>query len=250
MVILLSAATFVMTMLGGLLALRLQDRLHLILGFSAGAVIGVAFFDLIPEAISLTAPGQSAATALALVTVGFIAYMILDRTVAPHGAPHGAHGDHHGHDGEAAEPAWRRGALGAASLSIHSLLDGFAIGLAFQVSNSVGAIVAAAVLAHDFSDGINTVGVVLGRHGGSRLALGWLIVDAVAPVVGAALTLLLNFREEVLGYGLALFAGFFIYISTSDLLPESYHEHPTVWTTAMTILGMAVVYVAVNLAQV
>jgi zinc transporter ZupT len=245
MVILLSAATFVMTMLGGLLALRLQDRLHLILGFSAGAVIGVAFFDLIPEAISLTAPAQSAATALALVTVGFVAYMILDRTVAPHGA----HRDH-GHDSDAAEPAWRRGALGAASLSIHSLLDGFAIGLAFQVSNSVGAIVAAAVLAHDFSDGINTVGVVLGRHGGSRLALGWLIVDAVAPVVGAALTLLLNFREEVLGYGLALFAGFFIYISASDLLPESYHEHPTVWTTAMTILGMAVVYVAVNLAQV
>lgn len=245
MVILLSAATFVMTMLGGLLALRLQDRLHLILGFSAGAMIGVAFFDLIPEAISLTAPNHSAATALALVTVGFVAYMILDRTVAPHGA----HG-HHGADNEQAEPAWRRGALGAGSLSIHSLLDGFAIGLAFQVSNSVGAIVAAAVLAHDFSDGINTVGVVLGRHGGSRLALGWLIVDAVAPVIGAALTLLLNFREEVLGYGLALFAGFFIYISASDLLPESYHEHPTVWTTAMTILGMAVVYVAVNLAQV
>jgi zinc transporter ZupT len=249
MVILLSAATFAMTMLGGVLALRLRDRLHLILGFSAGAVIGVAFFDLIPEAISLTAPGQSAATALALVTIGFVAYMILDRTVAPHGAPHGAPGDH-GHDSGAAEPAWRRGALGAASLSIHSLLDGFAIGLAFQVSNSAGAIVAAAVLAHDFSDGINTVGVVLGRHGGSRLALGWLIVDAVAPVVGAALTLLLNFREEMLGYGLALFAGFFIYISASDLLPESYHEHPTVWTTAMTILGMAVVYVAVNLAQV
>jgi len=246
MVILLSAATFVMTLLGGLLALRLQDRLHLILGFSAGAVIGVAFFDLIPEAISLTAPRQSAATSLALVTVGFVAYMILDRTIAPHGAPHGAHGHH----AEEAEPAWRRGALGAASLSIHSLLDGFAIGLAFQVSNSVGAIVAAAVLAHDFSDGINTVGVVLGRHGGPRMALGWLVVDAAAPVVGAALTLAINFREEVLGYGLALFAGFFIYISASDLLPESYHEHPTVWTTAMTILGMAVVYVAVNLAQV
>ena len=50
-------------------------------------------------------------------------------------------------------------------------------------------------------------------------------------------------------YDLALFAGFFIYISASDLLPESYHDHPTIWTTAMTILGMAVVYVAVNLAQ-
>ncbi|HWB47479.1 MAG TPA: ZIP family metal transporter [Stellaceae bacterium] len=239
MAIALSAATFVMTLLGGLLALRLQDRLHLILGFSAGAVIGVAFFDLIPEAAALLGPNRSTGFVCLLVAVGFVAYMILDRTVAPHG-----------HKGERTERLWRRGALGAASLCLHSFLDGFAIGLAFQVSPSVGAIVAAAVLAHDFSDGINTVGMVLNRRGGNRAAFGWLIVDAVAPVIGAASTLLLRLQENVLGWALALFAGFFIYISASDLLPESYHDHPTVWTTAMTILGMAVVYVAVNLAQI
>lgn len=239
MAILLSAATFVMTLLGGLFALRLQDRLHLVLGFSAGAVIGVAFFDLIPEATELVGGEKSAGFVCMLVAIGFVAYMILDRTVAPHG-----------HKGERTERLWRDSALGAASLSLHSFLDGFAIGLAFQVSASVGVIVAAAVLAHDFSDGINTVGVVLNRQGGSRLALGWLIVDAAAPVLGAASTLLLRFQENVLGCCLALFAGFFIYISASDLLPESYHDHPTIWTTAMTILGMAVVYIAVNLAQI
>ena len=239
MAILLSAATFVMTLLGGLLALKLQDRLHLVLGFSAGAVIGVAFFDLIPEAMELIGSEKPAGFTFVLVAVGFVAYMILDRTVAPHG-----------HKGERTERLWQHSALGAASLSLHSFLDGFAIGLAFQVSNSVGLIVAAAVLAHDFSDGINTVGVVLNRQGGSRAALAWLIVDAAAPVVGAAATLLLRFDQKVLGWGLALFAGFFIYISASDLLPESYHDHPTIWTTAMTILGMVVVYVAVNLAQI
>ena len=250
MAIALSAATFVMTLLGGLFALKLQDRLHLILGFSAGAVIGVAFFDLIPEAASLVGPGNAQGNAsgnstgnssgfvFVLVAVGFVAYMILDRTVAPHG-----------HHGARSERLWQRGALGAASLSLHSFLDGFAIGLAFQVSPSVGAIVGAAVLAHDFSDGINTVGVVLNRHGGSRLALGWLLADAAAPVVGAASTLMLRFDARVLGWFLALFAGFFIYISASDLLPESYHDHPTIWTTAMTILGMATVYIAVSLAQ-
>jgi ZIP family zinc transporter len=238
MAVLLSAATFVMTLLGGLLALKLQDRLHLILGFSAGAVIGVAFFDLIPEAIELVGQNGSSGFVLLLVAVGFVAYMILDRTVAPHG-----------HKGERTDRLWQRGALGAASLSLHSFLDGFAIGLAFQVSNSVGAVVAAAVLAHDFSDGINTVGVVLNQRGGDRAALGWLLIDAAAPVVGAASTLVLRFDEPVLGWCLALFAGFFIYISASDLLPESYHDHPTIWTTAMTILGMAVVYAAVNLAS-
>jgi zinc transporter ZupT len=239
MAIVLSAATFVMTLLGGLLALHLQDRLHLILGFSAGAVIGVAFFDLIPEAVSLAGSGASVGPVLVVVALGFVGYMILDRTIAPHG-----------HKGERTERLWQRGALGAASLSLHSFLDGFAIGLAFHVSASVGIVVAAAVLAHDFSDGINTVGVVLGRKGGERAAFGWLIVDAVAPVVGAASTLLVDFREAVLAYCLALFAGFFVYISASDLLPESYHDHPTGWTTAMTILGMATVYIAVRIAQV
>jgi zinc transporter ZupT len=239
MAIALSAATFFMTLLGGLLALYLKDRLHLVLGFSAGAVLGVAFFDLIPEAAELMEKAGSIAFALAIVAIGFVAYMILDRTIAPHG-----------HKGERTDRLWQRGALGAASLSLHSFLDGFAIGLAFQVSAAVGAIVAAAVLAHDFSDGINTVGVVLNRQGGSRAAFGWLVIDAVAPVIGAASTLMLRFRPEVLGAGLALFAGFFIYISASDLLPESYHDHPTTGTTAMTILGMATVYVAVTLAQV
>jgi zinc transporter ZupT len=235
----LSAATFFMTLLGGLLALHLRDRLHLVLGFSAGAVIGVAFFDLIPEAAELMEKSGSVGTAAAIVAIGFTAYMILDRTVAPHG-----------HKGERTERLWQRGALGAASLSLHSFLDGLAIGLAFQVSAAVGIVVAAAVLAHDFSDGINTVGVVLNRQGGGRAAFGWLVIDAAAPVVGAASTLMLKFRPEVLGGCLALFAGFFIYISASDLLPESYHDHPTGGTTAMTILGMVTVYVAVTLAQV
>jgi len=239
MAVALSFAAFFMTLLGGLLALHLRDRLHLVLGFSAGTIIAVAFFDLIPEAISLADAERAVPTVLALVAAGFVGYMILDRTIAPHG-----------HKGERTEAMWRRGAVGAGSLAVHSFLDGFAIGLAFKVSSSVGIIVAAAVLVHDFSDGINTVGIVLGKQGGVRSAFRWLLVDAAAPVIGAASTLLLDLHGNVLGYGLALFAGFFIYISASDLLPESYHDHPTGLTTAMTILGIAVVYVAVRLAEV
>ena len=236
--LLLSLATFFMTLLGGLLALRYQDRLHLVLGFSAGAIIGVAFFDLIPEAIDLAGPADAVPTVLALVAAGFAGYMVLDRAFASRGQK-----------GSRVERLWRGGALGAGSLAIHSYLDGFAIGLAFQVSSAIGGIVAAAVLAHDFSDGINTVGIVLGRKGGSRSAFGWLLVDAAAPVLGAATTLVLHLSAGLLGLGLALFAGFFIYISASDLLPESYHDHPTGWTTAMTLLGVATIYLAVRFAE-
>ena len=139
--------------------------------------------------------------------------------------------------------------LGAGSLAVHSFFDGFAIGLAFHVSSAVGAVVSAAVLVHDFSDGVNTVGIVLGNRGNRRHALAWLLADAIAPLLGASATLVFTFQEATLGLGLALIAGFFLYISASDLLPESYHDHPTGWTTAMTILGVATLYMAIRLSS-
>ena len=50
------------------------------------------------------------------------------------------------------------------------------------------------------------------------------------------------------GVVLALFAGFFLYIGASDLIPESYHAHPKLLTTVMTIAGAVVIYLAVTIA--
>lgn len=236
MIILISIAAFAFTILGGLFALKFKDKLHLILGFSAGAVIGVAFFDLLPEAIEL---GGDTSKVTAVVAIGFIFYMILDRFIILHSHHDGEHGHTHN----------KRGILGAASLSIHSFLDGIGIGLAFHVSTSVGMIVTAAVLVHDFSDGINTVNMILKNNGEKIKAVKWLIVDALAPVLGICATLLFSLSETSLGTLLALFTGFFLYIGASDLLPESHHSHPTIWTTVLTVLGMVVIYTAIRLAQ-
>jgi zinc transporter ZupT len=91
-----------------------------------------------------------------------------------------------------------RGRLGAGSLAIHSVIDSMAIGLAFQVSTSVGVVVAIAVLVHDFSDGINTVNLVLKNSGTGREALRWLLVDAAAPLLGVLSTLLFTYRKASL----------------------------------------------------
>lgn len=244
-IVLISLAAFVFTFLGGVFALRFKDKLHLILGFSAGAVIGVAFFDLIPEAIELGGSSHEISTITSIVALGFIIYMILDRFIIMHGHTHHEHGDA---EQECAHN--HRGILGAGSLSVHSFLDGIAIGLAFQVSSAVGIIVAVAVLVHDFSDGINTVNMILKNGGDRKTAMKWLFVDALAPVIGVVSTLFLTLPESALGIVLALFAGFFLYIGASDLLPESHHSHPTKWTTIMTILGVAVLFVAIKLAGV
>jgi len=237
MIYFITAAAFCFTLLGGLFALRLRDRLHLILGFSAGAIIGVAFFDLLPEALELAGESYDPAIITSLIALGFVAYLILDRIILHHG-----HTDEHGHP--------HRGIFGAGSLSFHSFLDGIAVGLAFQVSPTVGIIVAVAVLAHDFSDGINTVNLILRSGGTRKQAFKWLFIDALAPVLGVVSTLFFSVPSDRLGLLLAVFCGFFLYIGASDLLPESHHAHPVRWTTVMTILGIAVLYIVIQLAGI
>ncbi len=223
---------FAATMLGGFFAILLRERLYLVLGFSAGAVIGVAFFDLLPEAVE-TGTGWGARNILLLSALGFFLYAVIDRAILPHGAR---------------RPSGARGWLGAGSLSAHSLLDGFAIGIAFQASRAAGIIVAIAVLVHDFSDGLNTVNVVVRNGGDRRMALRWLLVDAAAPVLGAAASFALAVPQSGLALILALFSGFFLYIGASDLLPESHRASPRLLTTVATLLGAATLLVATRLA--
>jgi ZIP family zinc transporter len=237
LVILIAFATLVATLLGGLIALKVSDKLKLVLGFSAGAVLAVALFDLLPESLSLTSNhGNYLATTL-LVATGFFIYMLLDRLMVVHC-----------HDDENCANENHRGKLGPGSLSIHSFLDGLGIGLAFKVSAAVGLVVAAGVLTHDFSDGINTVNMALRNKQTRKQAFSWLIADAVAPVLGVLVTLFFSVSEHSLGLILAVFCGFFLYIGASDLIPESHRQHPKIFTTIMTLLGMAVIYLAIRAA--
>jgi zinc transporter ZupT len=229
LLLVIAAAAFFSTLAGGLLALRLRDKLHLVLGFSAGAVIGVAFFDLLPEAVAFGEQFHSPASILSWTALGFLFYLILDRILLFHGG------------------ALPRGRIAAGVLCVHSLMDGVAIGLAFQASHQVGIVVAIAVLTHDFSDGINTMNMVLKNRGNRSQALRWLLMDAAAPIAGIVSTRFFMLPNSEFGTMLALFAGFFLYIGASDLIPESYHAHPKFLTTAMTLLGAGVLYAAIAL---
>jgi ZIP family zinc transporter len=232
--------TSIMTFLGGCFALHFKDRMHLILGFSAGAVIGVVFFDLLPETFLL---GQSynweLPTVATIIALGFVSYMMLDRySVLSCGSREDEHDEHCEHGGH----------IGAGSLVAHSYIDGLVVGLSFQTSQALGVIVAIAVLVHDFSDGINTVNMSLVGNGKTTTAKRWLLAGALAPLFGIGTTLLFTISEKYLVVVLAIFCGFFMYIGASELIPESHHRHPRFWTSLMTILGMAIIYAAVNIA--
>src|SRR5258708_22797092 len=207
--ILLALVTLVSTGLGGTAAIRLRDRLHLLLGFSSGAVLAVALFDILPEVFAF----DHGASYMPVTALGFLAFFGLERYTAMHRARE------HPHSSGAHEA--ELGAISAAGLAFHSFLDGVAIRVGFQTSVEVGLLIAFGIIAHDFSDGLNTVTVVL-AHGNSRKdAVFWLIVDMAAPVLGAASTLMFNLNAELLPLLLAFFPGSFLYIGASDLFPEA-----------------------------
>ena len=237
--VLLSIATFFSTSLGGLFAVRHRDRLHLIMGFTAGVLVGLVAFDLLPE-IFRTARQQrldSAAPMLALV-IGFLAFHIAEKMTLIHS----------GHEEEyALHKHPRVGVLSALALSGHSFLDGVGIGIGFQASPAVGVIVAIAVIAHDFSDGLNTVTLMLINRNSRRRALSLLLVDALAPVLGVISTLMITIPHNALPLYLGFFAGFLLYIGASDILPEAHSEKSTTATILLTVLGAAFAFIVTRL---
>src|SRR5258707_2624082 len=227
--VLLALVTLFSTGLGGTAAIRMRDRFHLLLGFSSGAVLAVALFDILPEVFAF----NHGASYMPITALGFLAFFGLERYTAMHRARE------HPHVVGAHEP--ELGAMSAAGLAFHSFLDGVAIGVGFQTSVEVGLLIAFGIIAHDFSDGLNTVTVVLAHGKSHRDAIFWLIIDMSAPVLGAASTLMFDLRGELLPLMLAFFAGSFLYIGASDLLPEA-REHDSPWVGVSTCMGMLAIY--------
>jgi len=241
--ILFSIATFFSTFFGGLFALRHNDRLHYILSFTAGVLIGVVSFDIMPEIFQLAHEhAADPMNAMIALVVGFLFFHSLEKFVLVHHSQEGAYTTHrHPHVG----------ILSACALICHSVMDGIGIGLAFQVSASVGTVVAIAVIAHDFCDGLNTVSLMLVNHNTKRRALGMLALDALAPVLGAASTLAFTLPASVLIIFLGFFAGFLLYISASDILPEAHSKAApsmVVRLVGLTCLGAVFIFIAVSFA--
>jgi ZIP family zinc transporter len=238
MALALALGTVLSTSAGGLFALRHRDRLHLILGFSAGVILAVVAFDVLPEIDALAHETHIGfqVPMIALVA-GFLAFHIIEKSLLIHTAHEQEYGAHvHPSVGKAS----------ALALAGHSLTDGIAIGLGFQVDQTVGIAVALAIIGHDFADGLNTVSVMLTHRNSRAATLRFLLLDALTPLLGVGLTLLVHVPRSALLVYLGLFAGFLLYVGASDILPEAHARHPSARTLAMTVLGTAVMYLVLH----
>jgi len=203
------------------------------MGFCSGVVIGVALMDLLPEALELGRQNWPTPALTGMMVAGFMAYMMIDR--APERLSERSH-------------ALTRH-IGPASLVFHSLMDGLGIGVAFDVSTTAGLIVAAAVLAHDVVDGANTIALGLAGDVGPLPMRGWLVLDAVAPLIGIGASQTIHASTQALSLLLAVFAGMFLYIGAAKLLALSRARAVGLSGASATVFGAAFTFAVMKISS-
>ena len=105
---------------------------------------------------------------------------------------------------------------------------------------------ALAVISHDFTDGINTVVIMLKNEQSVKSARIFLLLDAIAPVFGLFIASFFVINQSVLAVILAAFSGQFLYIGAANLLPETYRH--TAWKMAVAmIIGVLLIFALTSL---
>lgn len=239
--ILFSAITVLATTFGGYLALRSSDRFHLVLGLSAGLLLGLVGFDLLPEVFEMNTSTTWGVPQVSIaILAGFLLLHIVEGLFGSHEPAESDYGHDHEHHNIA-------GAVGAIAMGGHVFLDGIGLGVAFQIDNKLGIAVFLAVLVHAFSDGLNTVSLMVKSGHWTKRSYALLGVDALARIGGATFGTYLVLSDSLMSLYLALFSGFLIYLATSHILPEAHSRHSSRWTFASTALGVAIMWAVVSL---
>lgn len=230
-----AALTFISTLLGGFFAVRFKHHLHYFMAFAAGVLLGIVSFDIFPEIIEQTQHyGFAALDVMVALVCGFLVFHILEKSILLH-YHHEEDFLHHKHP--------HVGVFSALALAGHSFMDGVAIGLGFQINSAIGLLIAIAVISHDFTDGMNTVSLMLSHKNTDRKAMMFLLLTALTPLLGVISTLFFMVPAYVLYIYLGFFAGFLLYIGASDILPEAHSEHSSYKLIGLTVLGTVFIFV-------
>lgn len=241
----------VVSLIGGVLLLFRESFAksisHYLASFAAGALLGTAFLDLLPEAThtaeELLGEGRGEINIFLWALVGVLGFFLLERFL---------HWFHHHHDHTQTRD---KAVVSLVTLgdSLHNFIDGVAIAATFMVSIPLGVVTTIAVAAHEIPQEIGDFGILLHKGLKRTKVLVLNIVSALAALLGAILTYLVGESiHDILPVLLSLAAGFFIYIAASDLIPEIHNQEKrkvAVIETLLLIIGVLVIYLAVSLLE-
>ncbi len=218
----ISILAFISTIFGGYIAYKYKKYMYIFSGLTAGTLLALIFLEIIPEVFEL----NSHPLILISVIIGFITFHVLEKIFSLHNHHEENHEQHH-HIHSKKIAAW--------ALILHSLFDGMAIGLAYSVSPEFGLIVAIGVIAHDFSDGFNTMTLSHSKK--------MVIMDGLAPILGIIMGIYITLSDKILGVLFGLFAGVLLYVSTGDILPEAHCNNKKHMLQNLFALIIGVIYI-------
>ena len=183
--------------------------------FGAGALLAVAFLNLLPEALE----AGDVDTIFYYALGGFLAFFILERSIS-------WFHHHHHHETVEGEENKAHTSLVIIGDTLHNAIDGVALGAAFLLSPATGIAAAIAIAAHEIPQEIGDFGILLGKGMKARKVILVNLISALATVVAALTVYLLGNASGIDPAPLlAVAAGFFIYIAASDIIPDI-HEKP------------------------
>ncbi len=226
----LTSMAAVSTSIGGYCAVLLHRRVHMLMAFGAGVLVGAACLDLLPSALS--AAGASGSAKLLIVPIaalGALLIFYIGEVTAHHSA--------HGGEGRAG------GRVSAGFLILHSTLDGTAIFSASTVSLHMGLIVGLGVVSHDMCDGLDTILLATGGRKACWSDYGCLALDALAPVAGGLIAAyLFTVSAMLVMVFLSLAAGSFLYTAVFVLFPESWQGGERNLLPWLGVAGFALIF--------
>lgn len=210
------------------------------LALAAGVMLGAAFLHMLPEAVREVGPEASYAVAL-----GFVVLFLLERFVLVHACDVAPREHDHVHECELEHLAPSTLGLAAfVGFSLHTLVDGVALGSAMS-AHALGPVVLLAIVLHKIPLSFSLASVLRyeGRSTGRVLFL--VVVFALMVPVGAALFLAVASRLEagravaLTPWALAFSAGTFLHVAFSDLLPELHRQRAKALPAAgLVLLGL------------
>lgn len=233
-VFLLTVAASAAALVGGYTAIHTQKWLNSALALTAGLVLGLVTFDLLPEIFGIVQSQKlDPVWPMIAMTAGFLLFHLFEKFVPLHETSEQQYGPHR-------HP--RLGVARAVALSGHSFLDGLSIGVAFQVNSAVGLAVALAVIGHRFADGFDTTTFMLFHKNKLTHIKRWLALVVLMPIAGGLASLTFSLSESALAVYLGFFAGLILYISASNLLPQAHTESSSTRTFGLTVFGAAFMF--------
>lgn len=209
-----------------------EKKMIYFISFSAGALLSLAFFHLIPEALFLN-PNNALYAAVA----AFVFFYLLEQQIMMHSCEEEKCSHHHVDKS--------KGLVGLWGILLHSLIDGALIGIGFEVNFALGIVTALAVLVHKIPDGLSVSTIMLHSGFTKKETSRNSTFVALATPIGAILAyfLLQNVPSDFIGLALGFSAGTFLYISASDLIPET-HKNLKFLNGIFVIAGILAILLA------